>query len=271
VQEWLDKLRSRKLDGVMNCEPVLCAGLRTMLCVLALGLGSAAIAAPRCPPTAPQTLLRLPHFQAALAGSPQALIVALGSSSTEGVAASDPAHDYPAALQAALTAALPHSHIAVLNRGIGGQDAPEELARLDADVLAVRPQLVIWQVGANGAMRNADPAEFKRLVTEGVRRLQAAGTDVILMDNQRAPRVDASPDHVPLEAALREIAQETGAGLFSRGALMDAWSRAGIAAATFLAADQLHHNDQGYFCVAGSLADGILAGVQRAHPVTASR
>ena len=58
-------------------------------------------------------------------------------------------------------------HIAVLNRGIGGQDAPEELARLQADVIAVRPQLVIWQVGANGAMRNADPAEFRRWSPRG--------------------------------------------------------------------------------------------------------
>ena len=54
----------------------------------------------------------------------------------------------------------PSAHIAVLNRGIGGQDAAEELARLDVDVLALRPQLVIWQVGANGALRNVDPSVF---------------------------------------------------------------------------------------------------------------
>ena len=102
--------------------------------------------------------------------------------------ASDPAHSYPAVLQQALSAGLPEAHIAVINRGIGGQDAAEELARLDADVLAVRPQLVIWQVGANGALRNVDPAVFRAMVTTGVRRLQAAGADVILMDNQQSPR-----------------------------------------------------------------------------------
>ena len=94
--------------------------------------------------------------------------MALGSSSTQGARASDLAHSYPAVLQHALSAGRPDAHIAVINRGIGGQDAAEELARLDADVLAVRPQLVIWQVGANGALRNADPAAFRAMVSSGV-------------------------------------------------------------------------------------------------------
>lgn len=87
--------------------------------------------------------LHLPHLQAAVDARTEGLIVALGSSSTQGVMASDPAHTYPAALQAALNRAMPAAHFAVLNRGIGGQDAPEELKRLDADVIAVHPQLVI--------------------------------------------------------------------------------------------------------------------------------
>ena len=40
---------------------------------------------------------------------------------------------------------------------------PEELARLDNDVLAVRPQLVIWQAGANGALRDTSPAAFRTM------------------------------------------------------------------------------------------------------------
>ena len=223
---------------------------------------------PASPRTAP---FKLSHLQTAISGSPQAIIVALGSSSSEGVAASDPAHAYPAELQTMLNAGLPRSHIAVLNRGVGGQDAPEEFARLDADVLAVRPQLVIWQVGANGAMRNADPSEFKRLVTEGVRRMQARGIDVILMDNQRAPRIQASAEHGVMEAALAEVAQETGVSLFSRAALMDQWNKEGAPYLQFVASDGLHHNDRGYFCVARSLADNILTGLRQNRPVTASR
>ena len=43
--------------------------------------------------------------------------------------------------------------IDVLNRGIGGQEAIEELLRFDPDVFAEEPSLVIWQVGTNAVFR----------------------------------------------------------------------------------------------------------------------
>ena len=215
--------------------------------------------------------LHLPHLRAAVSGSTEGLIVAIGSSSTAGVMASDPAHTYPAILQAALNKALPAAHIAVINRGIGGQDAPEELARIDTDAIAVRPQLVIWQVGANGAMRHADPAEFHRMVEEGVDHLVKAGIDVILMDNQRSPRVLAAVDHIILEDSLRHVAQETGVNMFSRSHLMDAWSDEGAKPGLFTASDGLHHNDLGYYCVTQTLARQIVSAVTAPVAVSANR
>lgn len=203
--------------------------------------------------------LHLSHLRAALAAHSEGLIVALGSSSTEGVMASDSAHTYPAILQRTLNKVIPTAHIAVINRGIGGQDAPEELARLDSDVIALHPQLVIWQVGANGAMRNADPALFHHMVTEGVERLRKAGIDVILMDNQRSPKVLAAVEHIVLEDSLRHVARETGVDLFSRSHLMDAWSNEGAKPGLFTASDGLHHNDLGYRCVTEALAREIVA------------
>ena len=124
-------------------------------------------------------------------------------------------HTYPAILQAELNKALSGGHVAVINRGVGGQDAPEELARLDTDVIALRPQLAIWQVGANGAMRHDEPSVFHRLVRQGVDRLLRAGIDVILVDNQRSPRIQAAVEHIVLEQSLPEVASETGVDLFS--------------------------------------------------------
>jgi acyl-CoA thioesterase-1 len=215
--------------------------------------------------------LHLQHLRAALQHDREAVVVTLGSSSTEGIMASDPAHSYPAALQAALERALPRIHIAVLNRGVGGQDAPEELTRIQADAIAVHPQLVIWQVGANGALRNANPDEFRRMVTEGVTRLQEAGIDVILMDNQHSPRIDAAPEHGVLNAVLAEVAKETGSGLFSRAGLMAAWDHEGAPSIEFIASDGLHHNDHGYACVAGALADAILNGLREPSLLSAHR
>jgi len=263
-----DERNMTKRCGRGRCS----AGIFNLLCAAAVVLAPVSSqAGSACPGDPVMEKLALPHLRAAVAGRTEGLIVALGSSSTEGAMASDSAHTYPAILQAALNRGLPGAHFAVINRGIGGQDAPEELARLDADVIAIRPQLVIWQVGANGAMRHADPAEFHRMVEEGVNRLTKAGIDVILMDNQRSPKVLAAVDHIVLEDSLRHVAQETGVNLFSRSHLMDFWSDEGSKPGLFTASDGLHHNDLGYLCVTQALARQIVVAVSAPIAVSASR
>jgi acyl-CoA thioesterase I len=231
------------------------------LVLLALVVAAAARAAPgsTCPADPPLPQLAMPHLRAALQSDREGLIVALGSSSTEGVAASGSARTYPAVLQAELSAELPHWHVAVLNRGIGGQDAPEELARMEADVIAVRPQLVIWQVGANAALHHADASLFRAELLDGVQRLKQAGIDVILMDNQRTPRILATTGDDAIDRALAQTASEAGVNLFSRSRLMDAWASEGASPVVFTAADMLHHNDRGYLCLGRALAHSIAA------------
>ena len=248
----IERTRYRRPGGLIRASWLV-------LAVLLHGPATAAEECPslRAPPVAAPRTLRAIEAGAAV------VVVALGSSTTQGAMASDRAHTYPAVLQSALAAALPAAHLAVLNRGIGGQDAAEALARLDADVIAARPSLVIWQVGANSILRRSDPALFKRQVLDGVGRLHAAGADVVLMDNQRTPVILASPAYAGITQALIEAAAETGASLFSRDELMKAWEGDGHAPSLFLSPDNLHHNDQGYRCVAealtASLVDGLSA------------
>ena len=255
----------------MTNKRCLLAWIFRPFCYALLLIPVAGRAMPVCPADPAMDRMHLPHLRAAATGRSEGLIVALGSSSTEGVMASDGAHTYPAVLQSALNKAIPTAHFAVINRGVGGQDAPEELARLDNDVIAVRPQLAIWQVGANGAMRHADPSEFHRLVEEGVNRLLKAGIDVVLMDNQRSPRILAAVDHIVLEDSLGKVARETGVDLFSRSRLMDAWSEEGAKPGLFTAADGLHHNDLGYYCMTQVLARQIIAAINVPLAVSASR
>ena len=210
----------------------------------------------------------LPHVRDAIASNKEVTIVALGSSTTQGWRASDIAHSYPAQLQADLTAALPTAHIAVINRGVGGEDVAEELPRMEADALAVRPALVIWQVGANGAMRLVPPELFKKLLTAGVKRLQDSKVDVVLMDNQKAPAILASPEHLQIDQAMAEVSVSTGARLFARGALMDQWREAGYPYEKFVSDDGVHHNDYGYRCMTAALSDAIIEGLKQSVPTT---
>ncbi|MEO8716456.1 MAG: SGNH/GDSL hydrolase family protein [Acetobacteraceae bacterium] len=243
--------------GVHRSLVYLAAGI-----VVSLSPFSAARAA-TCPADPAMPALSLPHLRAALMAGAQGVIVALGSSSTQGAAASTPAESYPAVLQTDLSAGLPDIHVAVLNRGMGGQDAPRELDRIEADVIAVRPQLVVWQVGTNAALRHMDAEAFHADVVVGVRRAQAAGIDVVLMDNQRSPRVlAAGTEDVAIDQALARAAEETGASLFSRDHLMLAWEAQGAAPAEFTSPDKLHHNDRGYRCLARSLARAIVRAVR---------
>ncbi len=210
--------------------------------------------------------LALRKAQETFARGKEVVIVALGSSSTEGWMASNVANSYPAQLQMDLTQAFPRAHFAVINRGVGGQDAKEELPRLEEDAMAVKPDLVIWQVGANGAMENADPTRFKLRMAEGIAKLKAAGIDVVLMDNQRSPAILASPEHAVIEQALAEVGAKADVPVFSRGALMDAWKQAGMGYDRFLAHDGVHMNDYGYRCVAEALANSLSRGFNAGEP-----
>jgi acyl-CoA thioesterase I len=219
-----------------------------------------------CPavPTQPVVLPGLRRALLTKREGPPVTIVALGSSSTAGAGASTPAAAYPARLEAALRAALPDAPgLRVVNRGVNGQDATEMAARLESDVLPERPALVIWQVGANGAMRRADPERFRAVVAAGVARLQAAGAEVLLMGNQRAPMIEDEPGHGRFDAALTDLAAALpGVELFSRRRLMEAWAAAGTPSAAMLTGDRLHHNDRGYACLAAALAESLLANLR---------
>jgi lysophospholipase L1-like esterase len=88
----------------------------------------------------------LPNFANRLKGQGSIKIVALGSSSTAGEGDIVP---YTYRLQTALRDKFQNRMIDVINRGISGQDGPDELARMQADVIAEAPVLTIWQVGTN--------------------------------------------------------------------------------------------------------------------------
>ncbi|TCZ52978.1 SGNH/GDSL hydrolase family protein [Roseicella aquatilis] len=231
--------------------------MRPLAALLALLLPAAAMAQ-NCPP-APTQSVSLPMTRAAVQHGGPLTIIAFGSSSTEGAAASGPEATYPAQLEARLRTALPGIGLAVQNRGKGGQEVHEMMARLETDVLAAHPTLVIWQAGANAVLQGMPPEEFRAELAAGIARLQDAGADVLLMDSQRAPRITEAPGFERLDAAIGGLAAETYAELFSRAALMQAWEAAGTPAAAMISPDRLHHNDRGYACVAEALARSILA------------
>lgn len=185
-------------------------------------------------------------------------VVALGSSSTSGAGASAPKWGYPNRLAAELATLFPSARVRVLNKGIGGETTRQMVTRLDRDVLAHKPDLVIWQAGTNELLRREKAVDYVQVLRDGVRKLKAAGVDVVLMDAQYAPSVIAQPRYAEFVTATSLIAKEEGIGLFSRFEIMRHWSRAGgDKAPRVLDPDGLHMNDLGYGCIAQLLAAAV--------------
>jgi lysophospholipase L1-like esterase len=135
----------------------------------------------------------LTHFAQSLT-SGRAKIVAIGSSTTAG---EGNIKAYPERLLSFLQAEYPGTEITMVNKGIGGQEAPIEFRRFGTDVIAEKPDLVIWQVGTNAVWQSPDqnppPPSFDettRAIHDGLVKLRDdTQADVILMDLQYVPAV----------------------------------------------------------------------------------
>lgn len=210
------------------------------------------------PPGGLPILAPLPHFAARIEQGGPLNIVAVGSSSTSGIGASGPGSTYPSRLEVELRRRFPQLDIHVFNRGKGGEDAPEELARLPADVIALHPDLAIWQVGTNAVLRRDDLGADAEWMREGVALMKRSGIDVVLMDLQVAPRVLDRTAYPAMQALIADTATREQVGLFRRFALMRYWQDSHAAdAAPMVGADGLHMTDAGYGCLAVDLAAAL--------------
>ncbi len=115
-------------------------------------------------------------------------VVAFGDSVTLGVRPGlvTPEQTYAAQLEAMLTG------VRVINAGVGGNDTTHLLARLDTDVLARRPNLVVLMVGLNDAAYvdpgpvartspRISPGAFRRNLVTLVDRIRSSGARVLLV------------------------------------------------------------------------------------------
>jgi lysophospholipase L1-like esterase len=199
-------------------------------------------------------------------------IVAFGSSSTKGFGASSPAMSYPSRFERALRNRFPGVDIRVVNRGVGGEDVRLELARLDRDVLAEQPDLVIWQVGTNAVLRRDDVSGDEQLIEGGVAAMKARGIDVVLMDLQYAPKVLARPALGEMERIIAAVARRAEVGYFRRFEIMRTWAAGDqLAPAAMIGPDGLHMTDASYGCLADRLASAIEANLAAGAKIAKSR
>jgi acyl-CoA thioesterase-1 len=201
--------------------------------------------------------VRLPRTETRLKSGAPLKVVAIGSSSTVGLWVSNSAATYPAVMRQELIRLMPNAQIDVINSGRVGDTIPDNIARIERDVLSHRPDLVIWQLGTNDVAWGGQAKGLDEMMARGIRALKSQGSDVILMDQQYARQVLPSSNYSEMQAMIANVARKEHIGLFSRFELMRNSVRAGLSTSALVSWDGLHNSTAGYDCVGRAIACAI--------------
>ncbi len=205
------------------------------------------------------------HVAAAIAAKKLDIAV-IGSASSEinGPAGTNIA--YPAWLEDSLRNLLPGVAVKVATYARPRETAAEMETRIARVLGESKPALVIWQTGTADAIRGVDPDEFRASLDEGIDKLRAADADVVLVNMQYSPRIEAMLAVTEYADAMRIVAVKREAVLFDRFGIMKRWNENGIfdlygATRTTNIAERVHR------CLGRLLANAVMEGVKLAPPV----
>jgi lysophospholipase L1-like esterase len=165
-------------------------------------------------------------------------IIAFGDSLTAGYGAA-PGEDYPSRVSQRLG-------VPVVNAGVSGDTTESAAARLDADVLAQNPRLVIVGLGGNDFLRQVPIATTEASLRDIVRRIQSSGAMVVLL-GFRFPSLNGD-----YEAMYKRVAHDEHCLLIPK-------TLAGILTDPKLKSDEIHPNARGY----DLMADRVAAPLQK--------
>jgi len=130
----------------------------------------------------------------------------------------EPENSYAAHVRRILSLFYPKAQINIINAGISGDSAPGGLARMDRDLLPFHPDLTVVCYGLNDSGAGDDGiARYHDALVSIVRRLQEAGSEVILMTPQPiCARVHTQLRGEGLRAMAGHLAERFAAGGFDR-------------------------------------------------------
>ena len=163
-------------------------------------------------------------------------VVAFGDSLTAGYGAS-PGEDYPTRLAAAMSQP-------VVNAGRSGDTSESALGRLETDVLAANPRVVIVGLGGNDFLRGEPISRTEANLRTIVKRIQDGGAMVVLLGFE-FPSLGANYGNMYARVAKEE------------GCLLVADVMDGILNDRSLKSDEIHPNAKGYALMAERIAGPV--------------
>jgi len=253
---------------------VACAPITATAQELALGPAAAQPVLPSAPPTlSPECrskrlvgeMFRRPlkALSRAVRANKNVKVLAIGSSSTVGVGASSPAATYVANLETTLEGSLSGMNFEVVGRGMSGEVAAGAADRMKREVEDTKPDLVVWQVGTNDAIRHVSIDGFKACLKKALAWLADNRIDVVLIDPQYGVVLTKDEYYERVVTAIAEIAREAGVLLVDRFEAMRELQK-DRGDTFYLTSDNVHLNDRGHRCMAEQLARAIVGGLLQA-------
>jgi acyl-CoA thioesterase-1 len=205
----------------------------------------------------------LKSLSRALRAKPHVKVLAIGSSSTVGLGASSPTATYVARLEPTLEGALKGIDFDVIGRGMSGEVAQGAANRMRKEVEDANPDLVVWQVGTNDALRHVELDKFKNCLKTTLAWLAGMGVDVVLINPQYGESLVKDTYYEQVVVAIADVARQAGVLLVDRFDAMRELQRE-RGDRFYLTADRLHMNDVGYRCMAEQLARAIVGSLVQA-------
>ncbi len=135
---------------------------------------------------------------------------------------------YPARLEDALKQEVPGGNVKVTAHVESRATAATMVLGLAKILAGDKPSLVVWQTGTADAINGIEPEDFRGSLDDGIEKMQTAGANVILMNMQYSPRTESMLDVSTYANVMRVVAEQRGALLFDRLAIMHSWNDAGI-------------------------------------------
>jgi acyl-CoA thioesterase I len=198
----------------------------------------------------------------ALSGGREVVVVALGGSSTFGLAAGGTGFAWPARLAASLAGRFPSARIKLVNLAVARQTSKGAADRLARDVLPLKPTLVIWETGTMEAVNGSDVDEFRGTMQAGIDELRDAGAEVVLMDMQFSRATDAMIHFEPYLIAMRQLADANDVPLFRRHGIMRHWAESGLLDPRVIDGEKRRRlAAQLYDCIGRAMADFVTRGI----------
>ncbi len=128
-------------------------------------------------------------------------------------------------LESLLEKALAGIDVTIRNRPASGETVATAAERIRTEVAMARPDLLIWQVGANDALAHVPPGEYEENLRDGVRWAKENGVDVLLVGFEANPWLHDDQEVSAIREATSRVARSENVLYLRRYEAMQAIAR----------------------------------------------